>query len=96
MNKWKHSIDIKQHLGEATDSAAVRKAAAGVIQELHKLPGKWFDSNHYDFDYNLAEFIEEFTDLAEDEDADCDEFNYVLSDLYDWADSEPVRVFMGL
>lgn len=86
--RWKHRIDIKQHLGDDTSPAGVRKAAAGVLAELRKV------ERHFEDDASLTDLMLEFGAISEEDDADCDDFNGWLDELYDWADGR--RVWLGL
>lgn len=91
MKQWKHKIDIKQYLGEDDSPEAVRSAAKGVVAELNKLRIAFAGAYA---EYDLLEMIEGFEFVTEDDTPDVAEFNYILSDLYDWADAE--RVWLGL
>ena len=89
--KWKHSINIKQHLSNETSNEAIVNAAIGVAHELKRLP----DSLE-----GLDDIIYEFQDIAEcshnaEDNKDLlSHFNYLLNDLYDFADYN--RIWMGL
>lgn len=89
--KWKHSIDIKQHLSADTSNEAIVKAAEGIWYQLKLLPITL---------EGLEDMIWEFRDIAEStHDAEgnsdlLDHFNYTLNELYDFADDN--RIWMGL
>lgn len=95
MNKWKQSINIKQHLNEGETLEQTIQAAKGVYSELLRLK---VDER----DYTIADIKMQFEDMAslnpstcsEDPDDLCEEFNYQLNELYDWADYH--RVWLGL
>jgi len=92
MTKWKYSIDIKQHISDDTSSEAIVKAAKAIVHELEKLPG-WL------IGYGLDEHIYDFQEIvdcthdAEDNADLLDHFNYLLNDLYSFADYN--RIWMG-
>jgi hypothetical protein len=94
MRKWKHTINLNQHIGEEDDNQAIEKAARGCISELEKLP--------MSLGVDLAYFICLFDDVAEtakEDKADegnefiLDEFNRALDKFYDWADDQ--RIWTG-
>lgn len=86
MAKWDYKIDVKQYLSADDSVSSVQIASKGVVCELKKLPTRYQDA--------VEEFIYNFEELAEDSEADCDYFNDLLNDLYDWADD--YRVWLGL
>lgn len=89
--KWKYTIDIKQHLSNSTNNESIVNAAKGVVHELKRLPITLGC---------LEDLIYEFQDIVEctPDPADCDDllshFNYLLNDLYDFADYH--RIWTGL
>lgn len=96
MAKWKHSINIKQHVGSETSNEAIVKAAKGIVKELKNLPVELQTCP----DYGVADILFEFEDMArcqhdpEDNEDLLWEFNYQLNELYSWADDN--RVWLGL
>ena len=95
MNKWEQSINIKQHLNEGETLGQIIKAAKGVYWELKRLK---VDQDDYNFDDIIMQFeyIANLNPETTDEDPEdlCEEFNYHLNELYDWADGE--HVWLGL
>lgn len=95
MTKWKHSININQHIGEETSNDAIVKAANGVIEELEKLPNRYFEDVFY-----FLVLFEDIVECASEPDNEQDnehilyEFNHTLSRLYDWGDNK--RIWLGL
>lgn len=95
MNKWKQSINIKQHLNEGETLEQIIQAAKGVYSELKHLK---VDQDDYAFDDIEMQF-EDMAGLSpetceEDSEDLREEFNYQLHALYDWADGN--RVWLGL
>ena len=88
MAPWKHTINIKQFLGDEGNSAAVIKAADGILSQLgDNLPAQW-DLVH------VKDHIQYAKDLAEANDPDAlEEFNGALDCLYDYGDEH--RIWMG-
>lgn len=89
--KWKLTINIKQHIGDDTTNDAIVKAAKGVVQELKKIPVTLIglDDHIYEF-----QDIVDCTHDAEDNADLLEHFNYLLDDLYSFADYN--RIWMGL
>lgn len=95
MTEWICKVDIKQHLGTETSNEAVRTAAGKIFAELKaNLPKEWISWAVDDPDYELLHILQSLEFAQDDEDMECDHFNYILSELYDWADSK--RVWIGL
>ena len=81
MADWKMTL----RLGDVYHAGRSIPELAGIVASRLKvkaIPGadeyltKWRD-----------EIVDAFEDLAADEDASHDDFNYVMRDLYDWADT---------
>lgn len=84
MANWQTKLDVrdlwKQHDdGEIT----VQQIATEMANRLEKL--KW-PIDLTGIAPGRDKFVEELQSLAEDEDADVDNFDDVLARLYDWAD----------
>ncbi len=89
MSKWQYRINIKQHLGDSTDAAAVIKAADGILAEISDdtLPAQ----NRLN---GVRECIEDAKHSAEMGEPDADRmFNHALDRLYDYGDDN--SVWMG-
>jgi hypothetical protein len=83
MANWQRTINLVQEFAgydEGTKSVAeVAKAVAEKLKVIREF-------NIEDIDNEKLDIIEEFESLAADEDAELDDFNYIMNALYDWAD----------
>ena len=82
MTNWRYTCDIKQHFmyGDFTEKD-FPKCRDAIVAELKT-------ARDFSTDYELEEIVEWLEDAP-----DLDEFNAVLSNLYDWADDN--LVWMG-
>ncbi len=84
MAKWRKTVNIKPLIGkDASDSGA--QEAARNIRNL--LQTKLMDELNYD--HSLMDIVDAFEAVRT-----CEDFNQVLTGLYDWADDQ--RVWLGL
>ena len=93
MSTWLTTVNIKDLLTEDDSEEAVITAANGIVGRLRTLAdpgGSLADSLDT---LTLCEILNTFKDLAENN-PDVQEFNWVLDELYDWADDN--RVWLGL
>jgi hypothetical protein len=87
MNKWQYTLDVKeawQKVGEGQDISSFCKI---LVKELNLIPD-------YLKDDELGDLIDYFTSMSEDEDVSIEEFDHVLNDLYNWADTDK-RLWIG-
>ena len=97
MTQWVCKVDIKQYLGTETSNEAVRNASRKILEELKsKLPEKWWSLSSDDADGYLQDLLDDLEFAQDDEEITCEAFNYILSELYDWADSRQVWLGLGL
>ena len=96
MTQWIFKVDIKRHLRDDTTNYGVRTASRKILVELKaKLPKEWLDKTRCrDTDYELLHILTSLEFAQEDEEMGCEHFNYILSELYDWADGK--RVWLGI
>lgn len=78
MTDWRRTINIKQHLDPAKPFEEVRDAVVGMLRN---------DRDHL----NGFEFTDIVDEMAEVE--TVQDFDFLLSALYDWADNH--LVWMG-
>lgn len=84
--RWRHTLRLKDLLGEEDDSEATAEAAKGMHERLEA-----FRLRYYQGDDEIAEISDEFHTIAFIDGpagvADVDHFNTVMNGLYDWADT---------
>lgn len=82
MALWLHRLKITVEWKQAENGELDPQAlAAAIVLKLQELGGT------ANIDDVLQEVVEEFEALAEDQDADFDDFDDVMSRLYDWGDT---------
>lgn len=88
MRNWKHLVNIKQFLHNFdANTDRVCDLALEVRKELlAKLPAEWLSYDSDMCDHTFMEIMETLEDMSTDQDVEADDFDYVLNDLYDWAD----------
>ncbi len=92
MANWQRKIDISQlHHDFQAGTITVQQLAAGVAKKVRLVPD--FKRDHIDL--SRDEIAEEFEALSEDENADINDYDNVLSNLYDWADMSLDGQFNG-
>lgn len=94
--RWRKTVRLKDLLNDDSSDVSTRECASKFAERLKRLP-------EYQDDFELEQIVSEFEDIAIDGSTGddvfggrftlCDWFNKVLSDLYDWADSE--RIWIG-
>ena len=81
MARWQHRLEIAEKWRQAENGELNPQSMASVRAiKLRKLKGA-------NGDQTLDEVAEEFEALAEDQHADFDDFDDVMSRLYDWGDA---------
>jgi hypothetical protein len=86
MPRWNFRLEIAEIWQKAqADEAAPQEVAAVILRELRKLPPAMRSDEWNDL-------VDQFESLSEDEYADTQDFDCVMSDLYDWADEARVWV----
>lgn len=86
MPHWRREIRLKQWLSTDDSPANAREVAGKVAERLKQELGLDYE------EIDLIPIIDEFEGIAESSDADVDDFNDVLAQLYDWADRERVWI----
>jgi hypothetical protein len=81
MAQWQRTLDVKD-VWESEDIHLIAQTAADRLQALTPLTDEF-----YWLEDKRLELIDELRALAEDENADTRDFDYVWNDLYDWADT---------
>ena len=92
MAQWMNVLDISQAWHKADKrEICIQELAKIIAEELEKI-----DALDDYLNAEKNEIADCFTDLSEDEEAGDVDFNYIMSDLYDWADT-PLdnKVFNG-
>lgn len=86
MAKWIASLRIRDEWKRAEDGEATMQHLASVIAaQMRRLPEELRDLSYEDI-------AEQFESLSEDHTATVEEFDSVMTELYDWADSARVWV----
>jgi hypothetical protein len=86
MANWKYKIELKADSDRCDDGEITIAQLSGIVAEkLKALPCYNSPGN---IGTTLLEIVERFADLSEDENAEQDEFNSILQELYDWGDTE--------
>lgn len=86
MAKWERKLDLAPEWQQAEDhEIAVQQLATVVAKRLEALQP--FVGENESLEREKQVLVEEFQDLSEDEDADTDDFDILLTALYDWADT---------
>lgn len=81
MAYWQNRLEIAKEWQQAENGELTPQAMAAVVAiKLRKLEGA-------EVDEALDEVAEEFEALAEDQSADFDDFDDILSRLYAWGDT---------
>jgi len=79
MSKWMHTINIAQEWKASNeDGSLVYNTADAIATRLERLNIKG--------DNELDSIIFEFKVLAQDKNTTYEDFNYIMEELYDWAD----------
>jgi hypothetical protein len=95
---WAHRADIRQFLDseDESDENAIKVGKSIATELRSRLPAAWFDAKLDDFKDELDDIVWRFENdiKRDDEHSACTILNWVLRDLYDWADLEG-RVWLG-
>lgn len=82
MANWLHTLKIKDEWQSAkNDEISHHELARCISNKLQMIRNKMSDH-----DFTLDELIDEFDGIAQDKEADVDEFDDVMQRLYDWGD----------
>ena len=83
MAQWQRTLAIKDEWQAAQNGEITQQKLAGVIADRLNVIGSY--ANEY-VENLRQELVEQFLGFSEDETADVRDFDYLMSDLYDWAD----------
>lgn len=92
MSNWQRTLDIKNSWELVKEYEMSQAELAKEIAEKLKLLKPF---KNQDIDWEKEEIIEEFENLADDEDENQEWFNYAMNKLYDWADTSLDGKFGG-
>ncbi len=87
MAKWKYHLNLSRFYHSDIPISEKGKLVADAIRKT--FPAGWLDYKNDKCDNVLEEIVDQFERIYSDED-EVDEFDFVMADLYDWADSEVV------
>lgn len=91
MANWLHKLDIKEEWEDCADDKISFRVLAGVIADkLSKI-----DFKNEDFNFERDDIVFNFRDLAKDDKARVGEFDSLMDELYDFADTELDDNFNG-
>ena len=95
MTKWKHKINIKQHLSDDTSWEGMTVSANNIAKELRRLPDEMFECYGFEDDIMFLEGVNETDhEVYECEEDLLDKINYRLGSIYDFADIN--KIWLGL
>jgi hypothetical protein len=84
MADWQRTLDLADlWQAEANGEMTTSEVAAKLAERLKALKPFGVES----VDSERDDLVEEFTSMGEDPETDSDDFNYVMDQLYDWADT---------
>ena len=86
MAYWQRTLNLLPEWKQAQGGAISSQQMAGVIS-ARLLGLRPFGGNDFGVDYEREEIAERFEDLSTDVDAHVEEFDDLMSELYDWADT---------
>lgn len=111
MAQWQHKLGFGDFYHKYPEELSIQEVATRVIEKLEELiieirkePDvmdfkNWEKVKHRTAMLELADDLEgiivEFQEVEENEDADEDDFNYAMEDLYDWGDTKFDDQFNG-
>jgi len=81
---WINKLNLSYVWDKANDYEISVQELARITAERLSNINKWLDEDLIWLRDNL---VDEFETIAEDEEAGLADFNYVMQDLYDWADT---------
>lgn len=92
MSNWQRTLNLVDVWKQATaQEVTAQQVATTIANRLEAL--KDFDNGYVD---NIKfELVESFQDFASDESADFDDLDYLLEELYNWADISLDNKFGG-
>ena len=110
MANWAYKVDFKKFYHEYPDELSIQEVAEKIVESLNTLLEEIRKEPELRIDIHGAyrpEFLDMaddlendilpmFEELAENEDADEEDFDYVMSDLYDWGDTSLDNKFGGV
>lgn len=86
MANWQMKLEIKDFYHKFPDELSIQEVAKLMSERIdEKLP--FIKAHFLDYFEEIEEISIQFSDLAEYEDADADDFDYIMEDLYNWADT---------
>lgn len=80
MSKWQRQLSLKD-VWPTRDVALIAKTIADRLGRIEPL-------GEPHIDWQREDLAEQFADIATDSSPDIEEFNCLMSDLYDWADTK--------
>lgn len=84
MANWQRKLDLKDVWTSVDDGEKTIQELAGIVAARLKALAPFADE---DIEEAKAEIVDNFEDLAEDEETDYPDFNYIMEDLYNWGDT---------
>ena len=79
MANWQRTLKLGPWYAKARDGEITRAALAGIV-------AKRLITTYPELDDDLEEIVVQFESMADDETVSADEFDWVMEELYDWAD----------
>jgi hypothetical protein len=94
MADWKRTVHIESEWSKTREGEmTVQQLSAALVTKLKQLEP--FTDPHSYINEELESLIYEFESLSEDEDADSDDFDLVMEQLFDWGDIKLDNRFNG-
>jgi hypothetical protein len=94
MAHWVNKMDI----ADLWSKGDFRKISFGISTRLREIVIPHTQNEYYDgfyLDSQRQDLAEQFGALSGDDDADVDDFDYLMCDLYDWADTPLDNEWIG-
>lgn len=82
MANWQRTLDVKD-VWDSGDNRLIVRTAASRLKNLVPFPESLWPT----IEARRLELVEELEDLSDDPETTTRDFDYVWSDLYDWADT---------
>ncbi len=95
MANWQRKIDLSEEFGrieDFPDKDGLSKLCNVIADKLEKLNPY---SPEYEFEEEKKEIIQSFRDLAEDKDITVENFDSLMTELYNWGDTSIDGKFGG-
>ena len=86
MADWQRTLNLLPEWKHAEDGTISTAKMAGVISK-RLLDLKPFSGDDFGIDHERVVMAEAFEDLSADTESDTEDFNTLMSDLYDWSDT---------